>query len=154
MSQTSGESSWVQDWLFFPRESGSLNSFSWLAVFTEVGSSLTVDLHVLQKPQHRVAQFLAWAARWNVNIYNCGEASLSPNGISNMDSCCFVFVLENFLFSAQVRQEPWDNYFCNEVLAFSSCFVGSDVAAICYPPLTFAMLPLTYHLLCLEMNVF
>lgn len=67
MSQTFGESSQVRDWLSCPRESGSLNGFSWPAVFTEVGSSLTVDLSMLQKPQHRVAQFPAWAARWNVN---------------------------------------------------------------------------------------
>lgn len=52
-----------------------------------------------RNPRHRVAQFLAWAVRWNVNIYNCGEASLNPNRICNRDSCCFVFFLENFLLS-------------------------------------------------------
>lgn len=66
------------------------------------------------------------------------EASLSPNGISNKDSCCCLFFFPRKLsLLSPGETETLRYYFCSEVLAFSSCFVGFDVAAVCYPSLTF-----------------
>lgn len=150
ISQISRERSWVQYWISSLQ--GVKVGVTECLLSSQSGGWAASQWTSPQCRSHGIGlQFLVWAAKWNVNIYSFGEANLNLHKIRNKER--FFFPLENFLFSAQGRQETRGIY------TWLDCMLSHRALWMCcgcWPSSCsdFYLLLSTQHLLCFEVNVF